>query len=90
MAELVVTNDSAGQHLAALAGTKTVSVFGPTVLPFGFRPWNSQAIVVERFGLSCRPCGKHGPMKCPIGTHECMKSIRSNEVYQACERLLSI
>lgn len=90
MAELVVTNDSAGQHLAALAGTKTVSIFGPTILPFGFRPWNSRAIVVERVGLSCRPCGKHGPMKCPIGTHECMKSIASNEVYRACEKLLAI
>lgn len=90
LADLVVTNDSAGQHLAALAGAKTVSVFGPTVLPFGFRPWNSRAIVVERLGLSCRPCGKHGPMKCPIGTHECMKSISAGEVYQACERLLSL
>jgi heptosyltransferase-2 len=89
-AELVVTNDSAGQHLAALAGAKTVSIFGPTVLAFGFRPWNSRAIVVERLGLDCRPCGKHGPMKCPIGTHECMKSITADEVAQACERLLQL
>jgi len=89
-AEFVVTNDSAGQHLAALAGAKTVSVFGPTILNFGFRPWNSQAIVVERLGLACRPCGKHGPQKCPIGTHECMKSIGASEVFQACERLLTL
>lgn len=80
LAQTVISNDSAGQHLASLVGTKTISVFGPTVLEFGYRPWNSQAVVVERKGLSCRPCGKHGHQKCPIGTHECMKSISAPEV----------
>ncbi len=87
-ADMVVTNDSAGQHLAALVGTPTVSVFGPTVLEFGYRPWNSKAVIVERKGLSCRPCGKHGHNKCPIGTHECMKKISSTEVLQACQEFL--
>ncbi len=82
-ADVVVTNDSAGQHLAALVGAPTVSVFGPTVLEFGYRPWNSKAIIVERKGLSCRPCGKHGHHKCPIGTHECMTKLSSTEVLQA-------
>jgi heptosyltransferase II len=87
-ADLVVTNDSAGQHLAALVAAPTVSVFGPTVLEFGYRPWNSSAVIVERKGLSCRPCGKHGHNKCPIGTHECMKKITSTEVLQACQEFL--
>ncbi len=85
--EFVVTNDSAGQHLASLVGTPTVSVFGPTVLSFGYRPWNSNSIVVERKNLLCRPCGKHGHQLCPLGTHECMKSIRANEVYKAVQSL---
>ena len=79
-ADVVVTNDSAGQHMAALVGAPTVSVFGPTVLEFGYRPWNSKAKIVERKGLACRPCGKHGHHKCPIGTHECMKKITATEV----------
>jgi heptosyltransferase-2 len=79
-ADKVLSNDSAGQHLAALVGVATVSVFGPTVLDFGYRAWNSKAQVVERRGLSCRPCGKHGHQVCPIGTHECMKNISANEV----------
>jgi heptosyltransferase-2 len=82
-ADVVVTNDSAGQHMAALVGAPTVAVFGPTVLSFGFRPWNSKAIVVERKGLGCRPCGKHGHHKCPIGTHECMTGIQAAEVLSA-------
>lgn len=87
-AQMVVTNDSAGQHLAALVEAPTVSVFGPTVLDFGYRPWNSKASVVERQGLACRPCGKHGHHKCPIGTHECMKRIQAKEVLERIQELL--
>lgn len=89
-AQVVVTNDSAGQHLAALVEAPTASVFGPTVLEFGFRPWNSNAIVVERKNLACRPCGKHGHHKCPIGTHECMKGLSYKEVLSATEKLLQL
>jgi heptosyltransferase-2 len=86
-ADVVVTNDSAGQHMAALVGAPTVSIFGPTVLEFGYRAWNSRAMIVERKGLACRPCGKHGHNKCPIGTHECMKRVSSVEVLQKIEQL---
>jgi heptosyltransferase-2 len=89
-AQFVIANDSGGQHLASLAGIKTVSVFGPTVLSLGYRPWNSKAIVVENKGLSCRPCGKHGHQKCPLGTHECMKSIGSKDVLQALGHLKNL
>lgn len=87
-AVLAVCNDSGSQHMAALSGTPTVSVFGPTVLSIGYRPWNSKAIIVEKTGLSCRPCGKHGHQKCPIGTHECMKQISADEVFRACCQFL--
>ncbi len=86
-ASLVVTNDSAGQHLAALVLAPTLSIFGPTVLKFGYRPWNSKAMVIERKDLLCRPCGKHGHQQCPLGTHECMKSIRAKEVYESSQSL---
>jgi heptosyltransferase-2 len=85
---VVVSNDSAGQHLAALVGAPTVSIFGPTVLEFGYRPWNSKTLIVERKGLSCRPCGRHGHQKCPIGTHECMEKISPGEVLEAVHRAL--
>jgi heptosyltransferase-2 len=81
-AKLVVTNDSGGQHLAALSGVPTVAVFGPTVPEFGFIPWNKQAQVVENKTLACRPCGKHGHQICPIGTHICMTSITADQVVE--------
>lgn len=78
----VVSNDSAGGHLAAIAGASTVSIFGPTVLDQGFRPWNSNLLIAELFDVKCRPCGRHGHQKCPKGTHECMKRLSSQLVLQ--------
>lgn len=81
-AKLVITNDSGAMHMAACAGTPSVSVFGPTVLEQGYRPWQTNSRIVHKI-LSCRPCGKHGARKCPIGTHECMKLIDSASVIKA-------
>lgn len=77
---LVIGNDSASTHLAAVCETPLIAVFGPTILEFGYRPWSAQSYVVQRDGLKCRPCGKHGHHVCPIGTHECMKGIPAEDV----------
>lgn len=76
----VVSNDSGGQHLAAVAGVPVVSVFGPTSLEFGFRPWSDRSAVAEVEGLFCRPCGPHGHRKCPRGTLECQKTLLASSV----------
>ncbi|HPI39878.1 MAG TPA: glycosyltransferase family 9 protein [Pseudobdellovibrionaceae bacterium] len=73
--KMVVGNDSASAHLASLVQTPTLTFFGPTVLSQGFRPWGERATIIENDNLECRPCGKHGPQRCPLGTHECMKSL---------------
>ena len=86
--DLVISNDSGGQHLAAVAGIPTLAIFGPTVLSIGYRPWNPRVKVVEVEGLGCRPCGKHGHKKCPIGTHECMKKISVDQVLKAASELI--
>lgn len=84
-ARILVCNDSGAMHLAAAAGTPTVSVFGPTILDFGYRPWQDSASVVQtaKGELACRPCGSHGSAACPIGTHDCMKRISADRVMQA-------
>ncbi len=85
---VLVTNDSAPMHLAAAVGTPCVAIFGPTVPEFGFAPFGSQHIIIERKALWCRPCTPHGGARCPTGTHECMTGISVNEVSQAVFRLL--
>jgi heptosyltransferase-2 len=84
----LVCNDSGAMHAAAAAGLPTVAIFGPTVLNQGFRPWNDRAVVVQR-DIDCRPCGKHGAKKCPIGTHECMTQIFAEDVYTALADFMS-
>ncbi len=88
-AALLVGNDSASTHLAAVCETPVVTIFGPTVLRFGFRPWSNQAYVHQNERLSCRPCGRHGHQVCPLGTHECMRSIHADEVAKTVEHILS-
>jgi heptosyltransferase-2 len=65
-----------------------VVIYGPTVLEFGFRPWQDHVSVVEKLGLPCRPCGKHGHNKCPIKTHVCMKEISPHEVFERLQGVL--
>jgi heptosyltransferase-2 len=72
---VLVTNDSAPMHLASAMGTPTVAVFGPTVPEFGFGPLAPRASVVGHDALPCRPCDRHGPERCPLGHHRCMREL---------------
>lgn len=79
-AGVLVTNDSAPTHLAAMVGTRTVTIYGSTIPEFGFAPRGHRDTVVETEGLSCRPCGLHGRHACPLGTLECMTRITPSRV----------
>ncbi|HEX9006414.1 MAG TPA: glycosyltransferase family 9 protein, partial [Bacteroidota bacterium] len=85
---LLVTNDTAPQHLAVAVGTPVVAIFGPTVPRFGFAPIGPLDTVVETPGLVCRPCGIHGGERCPIGTFECMNLITVQHVLAAVDHIL--
>jgi heptosyltransferase-2 len=86
--KLVISNDSGGSHLASLVDAPTISIFGPTVLEQGFRPWSTLSAAVFVENLACRPCGRHGHQKCPIGTHDCMKMQSAESIFQAAKSLL--
>jgi heptosyltransferase II len=72
---VIVTNDSAPQHLASAMGTPTVALFGPTIPEFGFGPLAPHHAIAGVSGLECRPCDKHGPQKCPLGHWRCMREL---------------
>jgi heptosyltransferase-2 len=74
-AQAIVTNDSAPQHLASAMGTPTLTIFGPTVPEFGFGPLAERNAVAGHDGLTCRPCDRHGPQRCPLGHWRCMREL---------------
>jgi heptosyltransferase-2 len=87
-AELAVCNDSFAQHVASAVQTRNVVVFCATSPEFGFGPWQNAATVVEKSGLSCKPCRRHGSQQCPTGTESCMKDLPSVQVIEAAQQLL--
>jgi heptosyltransferase-2 len=74
-AQAIVTNDSAPQHLASAMGTPTLAIFGPTVPEFGFGPLAERRVIAGHDRLSCRPCDRHGPQRCPLGHWRCMREL---------------
>jgi len=77
---VLVTNDSAPQHLASAMETPTVTVFGPTVPEFGFGPLAPRSATAGVVGLECRPCDRHGPMQCPLGHWRCMRELAASDI----------
>jgi heptosyltransferase-2 len=85
---VLVTNDSAPMHLASAMGTPTVAIFGPTVPEFGFGPLAPRVSVVGHDTLPCRPCDRHGPQRCPLGHHRCMRELSPSMVAERARTLL--
>ncbi len=85
---LVITNDTGIMHLAAARRRKIIAIFGPTVREFGFLPYRTESVVVERKGLYCRPCSHIGLEQCPEGHFRCMRDISADEVVSAAAGLL--
>lgn len=79
-AALLVTNDSLPQHLASAMGTRTLTIFGPTIPGFGFGPLAPESGTAGHPSLTCRPCHPHGPAVCPLGHHLCMRDLAADIV----------
>ena len=90
-AGLVVCNDSMALHLASAFRVPCVAVFCATSPAFGFGPWqNPRSEVVEKQGLHCKPCARHGGPTCPTGTRACMEDLPPESVIDAIERVLRV
>jgi heptosyltransferase-2 len=86
--DTVVSNDSGLMHIAAAMHKNLVAIFGSTVKEFGFFPSGDQSLVVERNGLSCRPCSHIGRPNCPEGHFRCMNDIEVGEIVSKVQLLL--
>ena len=86
---LFITNDSGPMHIAVGCGVPVVAIFCATTPSLGFYPYSSQAVVVQK-ELPCRPCSSHGGRRCPLGTEDCIKLIRPEDVLQAAIQMLQV
>jgi len=86
LCDLIISNDSAPMHMAALLGKRQIAIFGNTVQQFGFYPENPNAILLEDKTVTCRPCSHIGFDKCPKKHFDCMRKITPEMVYK---RLIS-
>jgi heptosyltransferase-2 len=89
-ARIVVGNDSGAAHVASAVGTPVVSVFGSTVPGMGYAAYGPLTRVVERVGLECRPCGRHGARSCPRGHFRCMTDVQAGQVVATVDELLAM
>jgi len=82
LSDLIISNDSAPMHMAALLGKPQIAIFGNTVRRFGFYPENPNAVIMEDNTLSCRPCSHIGFDKCPKKHFGCMRNITPQKVFE--------
>lgn len=85
--DLFITNDSGPMHVAVASKVPVVAIFCATTPSLGFYPYSSRAVIIEK-ELTCRPCSSHGGRRCPLGSEECMRSIRAEDVLRGVEWLL--
>ena len=83
MLDLMLCVDSSNMHLAALSGTRLLSIWGGTHPDVGFGPYNKgdeSILQISREVLPCRPCSVYGTEKCHRGDFACLTFIKPDEV----------
>lgn len=76
----MITMDSANQHLASLAGTRVISVWGATAPYGGFLAYGQKDSDAVFLGLKCQPCSVAGSETCARGNKECLNSIKPETI----------
>lgn len=84
--KVMLAMDSANMHLASLAGTPVVSIWGATHPFGGFLGWGQQMQdAIQRPDLTCRPCSVYGNKPCQFGDYRCLQGINPETVLQRIE-----
>lgn len=92
MLDLILTMDSANMHLAALTGTKILSIWGATHPFAGFVPFGqdnaSTYIQIPDHKMPCRPCSVFGSKPCFRNDYACLTQISSDEIVERVQERL--
>jgi len=83
--DLMIAMDSSNMHMAALAGTNVVSIWGATDPVTGFGAWQQPeefSIRIPFEELECRPCTVYGKGKCRRMDFACMNRMTPEKVFE--------
>lgn len=73
---LMISMDSSNMHMAAMMGTRTLSIWGATHPKAGFVAWNQPLdSIVQVADMACRPCSIYGSKPCSKGDYPCLRGI---------------
>lgn len=78
--DVMIAMDSANLHLASIAGTRAISIWGCTVPQSGYLDFTQSIDDAICLGLPCQPCTVTGVNHCPLGHADCMRRISPEEV----------
>ena len=88
--DFMIAMDSSNMHMAALTGTKVLSIWGGTDPVTGFGAWMQPeefSIRISADELTCRPCTIYGKGECRRGDHACMNWLTPEMVFQRIENM---
>lgn len=71
----VFAHDNGLMQIAAAFGKRVYSIWGGNTPNFGWYPYGTTYVRVEKLGLPCRPCTVSGKGKCPHTHFNCMNEI---------------
>jgi ADP-heptose:LPS heptosyltransferase len=84
--DMMIAMDSSNMHMAALAGTRVISIWGATDPITGFGAWqqpDEYSIRLPFKELGCRPCSVYGKGKCRRGDFACMMWLTPEKVFES-------
>ncbi len=78
--KVLISMDSANQHLASLVATPAIVLWGSTTPACGFAGYNQKEDNFLCSHVSCQPCSIAGSNKCKLHSMECLKRISTEEI----------
>ena len=78
--DVMLSMDSANQHMASLVGTRVVSVWGSTTPSCGFMGWNQSLSDAVCLRLSCQPCTIGGSTYCQQNNLDCLRKLQPSDI----------
>jgi len=88
--DFMIAMDSSNMHMAALVGTKVISIWGGTDPLNGFGAWmqpENYSIKISVSELTCKPCTIYGKGTCRRGDLACLNWLTPEIVFSRIEKM---